>query len=210
MDAPVSPRDEAYLACIAADDRAGPSLNSVREVNLTRSPSLHWLMRRSRRTAARSPVSHPRQGQHRNSRWRAYHRRFPCPRICGARQDSTVVRQLRAAGAAILGEGKFDRICQLHRDRHAGRLQLAGRAGEERTRRRSTTRGCRSCRRAGRVRAPRSRSPRGCARRQSTETSGSLLNPATQNGLSRSSRPWASSAAPASSPSRTARIPPAH
>ena len=94
---------EAYLARIAAYDRAGPSLNSVREVN----PDALAIaaLADGQKPSNRCPLAGipilvkdniaTADGQHTTAGSLALE-------SARARQDATVVRQLRAAGAVIL------------------------------------------------------------------------------------------------------------
>ena len=70
---------------------------------------------------------HPRQGQHRNSRRPAHHRRFLALESPRATQDATVVRQLRAAGAVIFGKANLTEFANfIAIDMPAGYSSLGG------------------------------------------------------------------------------------
>ena len=101
---------QAYIARIAAYDRAGPSLNSVREVNpdaLAIAALADGQKPSNRCPLAGIPVLvkdniATADGQHTTAGSLALG-------SARARQDATVVRQLRAAGAVILGKANLKR-----------------------------------------------------------------------------------------------------
>ena len=176
---------QAYLARIAAYDRAGPSLNSVREVN----PDALAIaaLADGQKPSNRCPLAGipilvkdniaTADGQHTTAGSLALE-------SARARQDATVVRRLRAAGAVILGKANLTEFANfIAIDMPAGYSSLGGQvknpyapALDDR----------------GVPIVPPGGSSSGsavavaaglCAAAIGTETSGSLLNPATQNGL---------------------------
>ena len=73
---------QAYLGRIAAYDRAGPSLNSVREVNPDALAIAALADRQKCRTAGRSTASRSSSRTTSRRQTAGIHRRFPCPRVC--------------------------------------------------------------------------------------------------------------------------------
>ena len=175
----------AYLARIEAYDRAGPSLNSVREVNpdvLAIAASFDGRKPGKRQPLAGIPILvkdniATADNQHTTAGSLA---------LEGARavEDATVVKRLRAVGAVILGKANLTEFANiLTIDMPAGYSSLGGQVknpyapqlGEH-----------------GIPIVPPGGSSSGsavavaaglCAAAIGTETSGSLLNPATMNGL---------------------------
>ena len=176
---------QAYLARIAAYDRAGPSLNSVREVN----PDALAIaaLADAQKPSNRCPLAGipilvkdniaTADGQHTTAGSLALE-------SARARQDATVVRQLRAAGAVILGKANLTEFANfIAIDMPAGYSSLGGQVKNPYAPALDDK---------GVPIVPPGGSSSGsavavaaglCAAAIGTETSGSLLNPATQNGL---------------------------
>ena len=174
-----------YIARIAAYDSAGPAINSVRQVN----PDA--LAIAGLRDQDRPSKSHPLAGipilvkdncatgdrQHTTAGSAALDG-------AGARQDSTVVSRLRAAGAVILGKANLTEFANiLAIDMPAGYSSLGGQVKNAYVLDLDDKNvpivppGGSSSGSAVAVAAGL------CAAAIGTETSGSLLSPATQNGL---------------------------
>ena len=175
----------AYLARIEAYDRAGPHLNSVREVNPDALAIAARSMRGSRRRAGRSPASRSwsrttsppaTRSTPPPARWR-WRRRGP-------KRDATVVKWLRQAGAVILGKANLTEFANiLAIDMPSGYSSLGGQVQEPlRAGARRQGRADRAARRVELGLGGRGRGRAGAAA-IGTETSGSLLSPASQNGL---------------------------
>jgi amidase len=176
---------QAYLGRIAAYDRAGPSLNSVREVN----PDALAIaaLADGQKPSDRCPlVGIPillkdniatADGQHTTAGSLALG-------SARATQDATVVRQLRAAGAVLLGKANLTEFANfIAIDMPAGYSSLGGQVKNPYAPALDDK---------GVPIVPPGGSSSGsavavaaglCAAAIGTETSGSLLNPATQNGL---------------------------
>jgi amidase len=176
---------QAYLARIAAYDRAGPSLNSVREVN----PDALAIaaLADAQKPSNRCPLAGipilvkdniaTADGQHTTAGSLALE-------SARARQDAPVVRQLRAAGAVILGKANLTEFANfIAIDMPAGYSSLGGQVKNPYAPELDDK---------GVPIVPPGGSSSGsavavaaglCAAAIGTETSGSLLNPATQNGL---------------------------
>jgi amidase len=175
----------AYLARIEAYDRAGPQLNAVREVN---PEALALAAARDRqKPSKRYPLAGvPILVKDNCATGDRQHTTAGSLALEGARakQDSTVVQRLRAAGAVILGKANLTEFANIIAvDMPAGYSSLGGQVKnpfapqlDER----------------GIPIVPPGGSSGGsavavaaglCAAAIGTETSGSLLNPATQNGI---------------------------
>src|SRR5579864_5947620 len=175
----------AYLGRIEAYDRTGPGLNSVREVNpdaLAIAASLDGARPSKRRPLAGIPIlvkdniaTADRQHTTAGSLALAAAR---------AKADATVVDRLRAAGAVILGKANLTEFANLLAiDMPAGYSSLGGQVKNpyapalDQNGIPIVAPGGSSSGSAVAVAAGL------CAAAIGTETSGSLLNPATQNGL---------------------------
>ena len=176
---------QAYLARIAAYDRAGASLNSVREVN----PDALAIagLRDGQKPSKRYPLAGipilvkdniaTADRQHTTAGSIALE-------FARAKQDATVVRRLRAAGAVILGKANLTEFANfIAIDMPAGYSSLGGQVKNPYAPALDDK---------GVPIVPPGGSSSGsavavaaglCAAAIGTETSGSLLNPATQNGL---------------------------
>jgi amidase len=176
---------QAYLTRIAAFDRAGPSLNSVREVN----PDALTIagLRDGQKPSKRYPLAGipilvkdniaTADRQHTTAGSLALE-------SARARQDATVVRRLRAAGAVILGKANLTEFANfIAIDMPAGYSSLGGQVKNPYAPTLDDK---------GVPIVPPGGSSSGsavavaaglCAAAIGTETSGSLLSPATQNGL---------------------------
>jgi amidase len=176
---------QAYLARIAAYDRAGPSLNSVREVN----PDALAIaaLADAQKPSNRCPLAGipilvkdniaTADGQHTTAGSLALE-------SARARQDAPVVRQLCDAGAVILGKANLTEFANfIAIDMPAGYSSLGGQVKNPYAPELDDK---------GVPIVPPGGSSSGsavavaaglCAAAIGTETSGSLLNPATQNGL---------------------------
>ena len=177
----------AYLARIEAYDRAGPVLNiGARGQSRRAARSRHARPRGSRARSGRSPASRScvkdniatgdRQHTTAGSLALAEAR---------ARRDATLVARLRAAGAVILGKANLTEFANIIAIDMPSGLQLARRPGKNPyAPARSTIAACRWCSPGGSSSGSAVAVAAGlCAAAIGTETSGSLLSPATQNGL---------------------------
>ena len=176
---------QAYLTRIAAFDRAGPCLNSVREVN----PDALTIagLRDAQKPSKRYPLAGiPILVKDNIATADRQHTTAGSLALESARtkQDATVVRRLRAAGAVILGKANLTEFANfIAIDMPAGFSSLGGQVKNPY----APTLDDR-----GMPIVPPGGSSSGsavavaaglCAAAIGTETSGSLLNPATQNGL---------------------------
>ena len=176
---------QAYLARIAAFDRAGPSLNSVREVN----PDALTIagQRDGQKPSKRYPLAGiPILVKDNIATADRQHTTAGSLALESARagQDATVVRRLRAAGAVILGKANLTEFANfIAIDMPAGYSSLGGQVknpyaptlddkGVPIVLPGGSSSGSAVAVAAGL-----------CAAAIGTETSGSLLSPATQNGL---------------------------
>jgi amidase len=174
-----------YLARIEAYDRAGRALNSVREVNpeaLALAAALDGVKPSPDRPLAGIPILvkdniATADGEHTTAGSLAL-------AAARAKQDATVVGRLRAAGAVILGKANLTEFANiLAIDMPSGYSSLAGQVKNPYVPLLNpkgipvVTPGGSSSGSAVAVAAGL------CAAAIGTETSGSLLNPATQNGL---------------------------
>jgi amidase len=175
----------AYIARIEAYDRAGSSLNSVREIN----PDALAIagLRDGQKPSKRYPLAGiPILVKDNCATGDRQHTTAGSLALEGARakQDSTVVKQLRAAGAVILGKANLTEFANfIAVDMPAGYSSLGGQVRNAYVPLLNDKNipivppGGSSSGSAVAVAAGL------CAAAIGTETSGSLLNPATQNGL---------------------------
>lgn len=176
----------AYLARIEAYDRAGPGLNSVREVNPDALPiaeRLDGVKPSARQPLAGVPIlvkdniaTDDRQHTTAGSLALATAR---------ARDDATVVKLLRAAGAVVLGKANLTEFANiLAIDMPSGYSSLGGQVKNPYSPSLLDDRGIPVVLPGGSSSGSAVAVAAGlCAAAIGTETSGSLLSPATQNGL---------------------------
>ena len=176
----------AYLARIEAYDRGGPKLNSVREVNpdaLKLAARLDGVQPSARRPLAGVPIlvkdniaTGDRQHTTAGSLALASAR---------ARDDAPVVKRLRDAGAVILGKANLTEFANiLAIDMPAGYSSLGGQVRNPYVPKLVDDRGIPVVLPGGSSGGSAVAVAAGlCAAAIGTETSGSLLSPATQNGL---------------------------
>lgn len=176
----------AYLARIKAYDRGGPRLNSVRETNpdaLSIAARLDGAKPSARQPLAGVPIlvkdniaTGDRQHTTAGSLALANAR---------ARDDATVVKRLRAAGAVILGKANLTEFANiLAIDMPAGYSSLGGQVKNPYAPKLVDERGIPVVLPGGSSGGSAVAVAAGlCAAAIGTETSGSLLSPATQNGL---------------------------
>lgn len=176
----------AYLARIEAYDRAGPGLNSVREVNPDALPiaeRLDGVKPSARQPLAGVPIlvkdniaTDDRQHTTAGSLALATAR---------ARNDATVVKLLRAAGAVVLGKANLTEFANiLAIDMPSGYSSLGGQVKNPYSPSLLDDRGIPVVLPGGSSSGSAVAVAAGlCAAAIGTETSGSLLSPATQNGL---------------------------
>lgn len=180
----------AYLARIDAYDRAedakGPHLNSVREIN----PDA--LAIAARLDAAKPTASRPLAGvpillKDNIATGDSQHTTAGSLALADARasDDATVVRRLRAAGAVILGKANLTEFANvLAVDMPAGYSSLGGQVKNPYAPKLLDDRGIPVVPPGGSSSGSAVAVAAGlCAAAIGTETSGSLLSPATQNGL---------------------------
>jgi len=176
----------AYLARIEAYDRGGPKLNSVREVN----PEA--LAIAGRLDAAKPSAKQPLAGlpilvkdniatadkQHTTAGSLALE-------TARAKADATVVKQLRAAGAVILGKANLTEFANIIAiEMPSGYSSLGGQVKNPYSTTLLDDRGIPVVLPGGSSSGSAVAVAAGlCAAAIGTETSGSLLSPATQNGL---------------------------
>ena len=160
---------QAYLARIAAYDRAGPQLNAVRELN----PDALAIAQKldEGRPDPRLPLwGIPILIKDNIATGDKQHTTAGSLALAGARarRDATVVTQLRRAGAVILGKTNLTEFANILALEHAVGLQLARRPGAQ-SLRAGAERGGHSatCCRADRVRVRRSPLRRDWPRSQS-------------------------------------------
>jgi amidase len=176
----------AYLARIKAYDRSGPRLNSVREVNpdaLMIARSLDGLKPSAARPLAGVPIllkDNIATGdkQHTTAGSLAL-------RDARARDDATLVKQLRAAGAVILGKANLTEFANiLTVDMPSGYSSVGGQVKNAYVPDLLDERGFPVVLPGGSSAGSGVAVAAGfCAAAIGTETSGSLLSPATQSGL---------------------------
>ena len=176
----------AYLKRIKAYDRGGPRLNSVREINpdaLAIAARLDGTRPSRRQPLAGVPIlvkdniaTGDRQHTTAGSLALASAR---------ARDDATVVKQLRAAGAVILGKANLTEFANvLAVDMPSGYSSLGGQVKNPYAPKQVDDRGIPVVQPGGSSGGSAVAVAAGlCAASIGTETSGSLLSPATQNGL---------------------------
>ena len=176
----------AYLARIEAYDRAGPGLNSVREVNpnaLSIAGQLDGVKPSAQQPLAGVPIlvkdniaTDDKQHTTAGSLALATAR---------ARNDATVVKLLRAAGAVILGKANLTEFANiLAIDMPSGYSSLGGQVKNPYSPALLDNRGIPVVLPGGSSSGSAAAVAAGlCAAAIGTETSGSLLSPATQNGL---------------------------
>ncbi len=176
----------AYLARIKVYDRSGPQLNSVREVNpdaLKIATSLDGVKPSARQPLAGVPIllkdniaTGDRQHTTAGSLALASAR---------ARDDAPVVKRLRDAGAIILGKANLTEFANLFAtDMPSGYSSLGGQVKNPYVPKLVNDRGIPIVQPGGSSGGSAVAVAAGlCAAAIGTETSGSLLSPATQNGL---------------------------
>lgn len=177
---------QAYLARIEAYDRAGPRLNSVREINpdaLTIAGRFDGATPSARQPLAGVPIlvkdniaTDDRQHTTAGSLALATAR---------ARNDATVVKLLRAAGAVILGKANLTEFANiLAVEMPSGYSSLGGQVKNPYAPALFDDRGSPVVAPGGSSAGSAVAVAAGlCAAAIGTETSGSLLSPATQNGV---------------------------
>ncbi len=176
----------AYLARIRSCDRGGPKLNAVREINpeaLSIAASFDGVKPSSRRPLAGVPIllkdnSAPGDRQHTTAGSLAL-------ASARAREDATVTKRLRAAGAVILGKANLTEFANiLTIDMPAGYSSLGGQVKNPYVPGLLDKRGIPLVLPGGSSGGSAVAVAAGlCAAAIGTETSGSLLSPATQNSL---------------------------
>src|SRR5882757_10164315 len=180
----------AYLARIEAYDRAsnakGPKLNSVREVNpdaLSIAAALDGVKPSARQPLAGVPILvkdniATADRQHTTAGSLALE-------SARAKDDATVVKRLRAAGAVILGKANLTEFANiLAIDMPAGYSSLGGQVKNPYSPSLLDDRGIPGVHPGGSSAGSAVAVAAGlCAAALGTETSGSLLSPATQNGV---------------------------
>jgi amidase len=177
---------QAYLARIAAYDRAGPGLNSVRELN----PDA--LSIAGRLDAVKPSAQQPLAGvpilvKDNIATGDKTHTTGGSLALEGARakDDSTVVKRLRAAGAVILGKANLTEFANIIAiDMPSGYSSLGGQVKNPYSTTLMDDRGIPVVLPGGSSAGSAVAVAAGlCAAAIGSETSGSLLSPATQNGL---------------------------
>ena len=123
----------AYLARIEAYDRAGPALNSVREVNPDALAIAAVAPTASEPTKRRPLAGIPILVKDNIATGDRQHTTAGSLALADARakRDATARRAAARRRRGDPRQGQPDRVRQYHRDRHALRIQLAGRPGEE-------------------------------------------------------------------------------
>ncbi len=176
----------AYLARIESYDRAGPSLNSVREINpdaLSIAGRFDGVKPSPKQPLAGVPIlvkDNIATGdrQHTTAGSLALE-------TARAKDDSTVVKRLRAAGAVILGKANLTEFANiLAIDMPSGYSSLGGQVKNPYSPRLLDDRGIPVVQPGGSSSGSAVAVAAGlCAAAIGSETSGSLLSPATNNGL---------------------------
>ena len=176
----------AYIARIEAYDRAGPGLNSVREIN----PDAVSIAGRfdGVKPTARQPLAGvPILVKDNIATGDKQHTTAGSLALEGARakDDATVIKQLRAAGAVILGKANLTEFANiLAIDMPSGYSSLGGQVKNPYSTTLLDDRGIPVVLPGGSSSGSAVAVAAGlCAAAIGTETSGSLLSPATQNGL---------------------------
>ena len=177
---------KAYLARIRAYDRAGPKLNAVRELNpeaLAIARSLDGVMPSASRPLAGVPIllkDNIATGDHTHTTAGSI-----ALKDARARADATVTRRLRNAGAVILGKANLTEFANiLTVEMPSGYSSLAGQVKNPYVPGLLDKRGIPVVLPGGSSGGSAVAVAAGlCTAAIGSETSGSLLNPATQNGL---------------------------
>jgi amidase len=176
----------AYLDRIEKVDRGGPALNSVREIN----PEAHAIAGRldGVNPSARQPLAGvPILVKDNIATGDQQHTTAGSLALAEARarDDATVVKQLRAAGAVILGKANLTEFANiLAIDMPSGYSSLGGQVKNPYSTSLMDDRGIPVVLPGGSSAGSAVAVAAGlCAAAIGTETSGSLLSPATQNGL---------------------------
>ena len=176
----------AYLARIKALDRGGPKLNSVREINpdaLAIARGLDDTRPSGRKPLAGVPIllkDNIATGDRQHTTAGSI-----ALKDARARDDATLVKRLRAAGAVILGKANLTEFANiLTIDMPSGYSSIAGQVKNPYVPDRFDKRGIPVVLPGGSSGGSAVSVAAGlCAAAIGTETSGSLLSPATQNGL---------------------------
>src|SRR5258708_4354197 len=176
----------AYLARIEAYDRAGPGLNAVRELNpdaLSSAAKLDGVKPSARQPLAGVPIlvkDNIATGD-------KQHTTGGSLALEGARakDDATVIKRLRAAGAVILGKANLTEFANIIAiEMPSGYSSLGGQVKNPYSPSLLDDRGIPVVQPGGSSAGSAVAVAAGlCAAAIGTETSGSLLSPATQNGL---------------------------
>ncbi|MGZ5907706.1 MAG: amidase family protein, partial [Reyranella sp.] len=176
----------AYLARIEAYDRAGPGLNAVRELNpdaLSSAARLDGVKPSARQPLAGVPIlvkDNIATGD-------KQHTTAGSLALEGvrARDDATVIKRLRAAGAVILGKANLTEFANIIAiEMPSGYSSLGGQVKNPYSPSLMDDRGIPLVQPGGSSAGSAVAVAAGlCAAAIGTETSGSLLSPATQNGL---------------------------
>src|SRR5882724_400707 len=176
----------AYLARIEAYDRAGPGLNAVREIN----PDALSLAARQEgvKPSARQPLAGvPILVKDNIATGDKQHTTAGSLALEGARakDDATVIKRLRAAGAVILGKANLTEFANIIAvDMPSGYSSLGGQVKNPYSPSLLDDRGIPLVLPGGSSAGSAVAVAAGlCAAAIGTETSGSLLSPATQNGV---------------------------
>ncbi len=177
---------QAYLARIEAYDRAGPGLNSVRETNpdaVAIAARLDGVKPSAQQPLAGVPIL-VKDNIATNDRQRTTAGSLALA-AARARNDATVVKLLRAAGAVILGKANLTEFANiLSIDMPSGYSSLGGQVKNPYAPALLDPRGIPVVPPGGSSSGSAVAVAAGlCAAAIGTETSGSLLSPATQNGL---------------------------
>lgn len=176
----------AYLTRIKALDRGGPKLNSVREINpdaLAIAKGLDDTRPSGRKPLAGVPIllkDNIATGDRQHTTAGSI-----ALKDARARDDATLVKRLRAAGAVILGKANLTEFANiLTLDMPAGYSSIAGQVKNPYVPDQFDKRGIPVVLPGGSSGGSAVSVAAGlCAAAIGTETSGSLLSPATQNGL---------------------------
>ena len=176
----------AYLARIEAYDRAGPTLNSVREIN-SDALSIAGRLDGVKPSANQPLVGVPILVKDNIATGDKQHTTAGSLALADARakDDATVVKRLRAAGAVILGKVNLTEFANIIAiDMPSGYSSLGGQVKNPYAPSLLDDRGIPLVLPGGSSAGSAVAVAAGlCAAAIGTETSGSLLNPATQNGL---------------------------